>query len=407
MVIDFADPAVQKCPFPAYEALRDTQPIYRDPATGFYQVLDYDLVRQAATDHLNFSSKTGLLMVRDGPMKEQLARVYATEGVPPVQLLVAGDQPEHSFHRALIDKAFTPSRVRKMEDYLTGLIAELIARMKPEEEIDFVQSLAVLVPMSVMADQIGITRNDIPMFKRWSDAAVASVNPQTPPERQIDLAKIICELHRYLIRKAAEYREKPADCMLSDLVHANVDGRELDSGELVSIVQILLVAGNETTTNVMSSGFLQLILKPELQDELRGNLGRINNFVEEVLRAESPLQGMFRKAVNDVELGNTHIPAGSILLLRFGAANRDPKRFPEPDKFVSERTNARQHLAFGTGIHFCIGNQLARAELRIAFQLLLERMKDIRLARSDTAVVRTAHYFIYGISQLRFVFSDR
>ena len=171
--------------------------------------------------------------------------------------------------------------------------------------------------------------------------------------------------------------------MLSDLAHAEDNGRHLTTAEIVSMVAQILTAGNDTTTGAMSSAMYRMITTPGLEHKLRGNPDAIGNFVEEVLRYDSPVQGLWRRVTRDTRIGDTDLAEGSIVVLRFGAANHDGCQFSDPDAFQPDRKNARQHLAFGTGPHFCVGNQLARAELRTAFGILLDNLKNFRLAGVD------------------------
>jgi cytochrome P450 len=406
--VDFSDPEVQRCPFDAYRALRGDHPVYLDPRTGIYQVNDYALVRQAAMNTAAVSSRTGTLLrgtALPDPYGARIRHIFATEGLPPIEALIASDPPQHRRQRALVEKAFTQPRVREMECYLEELIADLIDGFEDGEEIEFVSRFALMVPMSVIADQLGLPRGDSSSIKRWSDAAIASLNPAISPDEQIELAHVLCEMHRYLIAKAEEYRAQPAACMLSDLVHAEVEGSTLELPELVAIVQQLLVAGNETTTSALAEGMLRLIEEPDLQRRLREQPALVDNFAEEVLRTASPLQGLFRKATQDMCLGGVEIPAGSLMLLRWGAANRDPAQFERPDEFVVDREDARRHVAFGVGAHHCIGNQLARAELRISFRQLVERRRNFSFARGADSVRRSPSYIAYGARQV-FIRSD-
>jgi cytochrome P450 len=187
-------------------------------------------------------------------------------------------------------------------------------------------------------------------------------------------------------------------------VHAEIDGRRATDGELVSIVELLIIAGNETTTNALTSAMRRLIAEPDLEEMLRAERSLLPNFVEEVLRYEAPIQGLFRKVTKDVVLGGVDIAADSILVIRYGAGNRDPKVFADADIFDVRRTNARSHLAFSYGLHFCLGNHLARSELRIVYDRLLSRACNFRLAPEADAVHRLASYITYGVTQLNIEF---
>lgn len=402
--VDFADRKVQVCPFDAYRELRSDHPVYLDPTTGFYVVLDYALLREIGMDTKRFSSSTGVLVVRSGELGKQLQKVQEEHGVPPVPVLIVTDPPLHGFHRALVDRAFGLPRVKKLEAYLTQVVDDLIDRIVDRSPIDFVSEFAVTVPVSVLTDLMGVPRSQMSEIKRWADASSAAADPSKDTETKVRLTRIVCEFQRYVAGLAKEYREKPNDSVLSDLANADVDGRKLTENELVAICQQIMVAGHETTTRTMAGALLWMINTPGLEQRLRDNPDLISNFIEEVLRLEAPLQGMFRMTTTDVELGGVKIPAKSVVVVRWGAGNRDPKRFDSADALDIDRVNVKQHLAFGAGPHFCVGNQLARSELRISFDRLLRRMKNFRLVAGDGSVVREPHYFIYGIGELHIEF---
>ncbi|RJG01356.1 cytochrome P450 [Noviherbaspirillum sedimenti] len=402
--ITFSDPEVQRCPFSAYEEVRALGPVYRDPVTGNYVVTDYELVRQIANDAATFSSVTGKLLVQELPGQDQVDAIFKEHGYLPINTLVVSDAPDHTFYRSLVDKAFTPVRVRQMEDYLNGVVEDLIDRHIDDGQIEFMSKMANIVPMSVISDQLGVPRSDIETFKRWSEAVLSQAYQSHSVEERIKIAHTICELQRYIAEKAEEYRKTPRECMLSDLVHAEVGGRRLTMQELVAICTQLLVAGNDTTTSVMGSCMYRIIQEPGLEERLRSDSKLIPQFIEEVLRLASPVQGLWRRAVRDTEIGGVQIPAESIMLIKYGAANRDPAKFECPAHMNIERSNVRQHLTFGHGAHFCIGNQLARAELRIAIGKLLQRMKNFRLTYGDEGVEYISHVFNFGLTKLHISF---
>jgi cytochrome P450 len=402
--ISFTDPEIQKCPFHAYEATRSASPAYRDPVGGFFIVTDYEHVRAVAQDTATFSSETGLMFVKDSVIKEKIDAIWRENGVMPVNTMVVKDDPEHKFHRSLVDKAFNPVRMRQMEDYLESIVDSMIDAFIDEREVDFHNRMSVLVPLSVIADQLGVPRSNMAKFKFWSDTVMKECDQSNSPEAQIAITYDMCEFQRYVIEKAKEYKAQPRECMLSDMVNADVDGRKLSMEELVAIVAQILTAGNETTAAAMSSAMIRLIEQPGLEQQLRDNPKLIPQFVEEVLRLDSPIQGLFRRATRDTEIGGVPITEGSIVVIKWAAANRDPAQFANPNAVDLERSNSRQHTAFGYGPHFCIGNQLARGELRIALTELLKRMKNFRYARGEASSVRHAHYFSYSVAELHIAF---
>jgi cytochrome P450 len=242
----------------------------------------------------------------------------------------------------------------------------------------------------VIADALGVHRGDMDKFKQWSDDAVAPLGGLISYERRVECARSLVEFQHYFAARLDERRREPRDDILTDLINARLDGvAPLDTAEMLNILLQLLVAGNETTTNLIASAMMLLLKNPEQMAALVSDAALIPNLVEESLRMESPVQQLFRQATVDTEIGGVKIPARSIVAACYASANRDDAQFPDADRFDSRRDNARTHLAFGQGVHFCLGAALARLETRIAFELLLERLKNIRLApnRNDFAHV--------------------
>jgi cytochrome P450 len=224
-------------------------------------------------------------------------------------------------------------------------------------------------------------------------------------ERELECAAEVVEFQHAMKAKIDARRAQPCDDLLSDLVNAQVDGeRPLDDAELLSILQQLMVAGNETTTSSLAGGLVQLIRNPDQAEKVRANPALIRNMVEEILRTESPTAGLWRVVKRDCELGGVPLKAGTMLMLRFAAANRDPARFPDPDVFDVERKNANSHLAFGRGIHMCVGNMLSRKELAVAFELLIDRLDQIEIV-DGAALTYPPNMLLRGLSALpiRFV----
>lgn len=403
--ISFADPEVQKCPFAHYHAVRQEGGVYRDPKSGMFVVLDYALIRRVATDPQTFSNETGLLLVKDSAVKEQLDAIWREEGVQPVPALVVSDAPTHTFHRSLVDKAFTPVRVRQMEEYLESIVDGMIDEFADRGEVAFLSGMAIKVPLYVIADQLGVPREDWMDFHRWANAVIAQGQHNNDEAEQIRITRTLCELQNYIVAQAQRYETEPRECLLSDLVHArSEDGRRLSREELVAIVMQLLTAGYETTAATMTAGLLRMIRNPGLEHRLRSEPQLLPNFIEETLRADAPIQSLFRRATRDTEIGGVPVPAQSLIQLMWGAANRDPGQFPDPDTFDVERSNARRHMTFGFGPHVCVGNQLARGELRIAFTRLLQRLKNFRLARPHEPIEYVSHSFAYGVKELHVAF---
>ena len=405
MSLSFSDPDIQRSPFAAYAELRRDGPVFWDEAGQTHVVLGYDELRAVTADPATFSSMTGQLLVKDAPYQDEVDAIFREHGILPTNTLVVADPPLHSFHRAHVDKVFSISRVKKMQDYLTTVVNELIDGVIDRDAIEFTSEFATRVPAYVIADQLGLPRSRFADFRRWTDAVMIENDPRNTREVQLELTRTICELQRYLLDKAKEYRRTPGDNILSDLVTAgDSDERALSDREIVSMVVQILVAGIDTTTSAMGSALYRMIATPGLEDRLRADASLIGNFIEEILRFDSPIQALWRRATRDVVLGGKQIREGEIIVVRFGAGNHDPAHFPDPDRLDPARRNARNHLAFGSGPHFCVGNQLARGELRTSFAILLDRMKNFRLARGEGGVAFAATYVAYGVTRLEIAF---
>ena len=405
--ISFVDPEVQQCPFSVYDKLRREQPVYVDPTTGNYVLTRYEDVRKVALNPKLFSNRTGLIQNREGG--SAIARqMFEEQGWLPLDTLVSNDPPTHKLYRSLVDKAFTPAKIIALEPRIAEICDDLIDDFIARDEIDFVQEFAIKLPMMMIAEQLGVAAEDMDIFKAWSDLSVESVSPILSPEREIATAEGIIALQNYMARRIEHYRENPDDRkLLSRLVHAEVDGRRLEMRELMSILQQLLVAGNETTTATLAGGMKLLVEDPSLVSRLRAEPARIPTFVEETLRLLAPVQALFRRVLADTEIGGVAIAAGSTIEVRWGSANRDPAVYENGDRFDLERRNANSHLTFGTGIHLCIGNQLARGELRIAFARLIDRLDNLRMTRGENSLAYTPLFISYGVTQLWMAFDRR
>jgi Cytochrome P450 len=380
----FFDPQVIADPFDYYRAWLPKSPVVQ-LSEGMFLVLSYDLCAQATGDVETFSNNfQGAL---SGAMAEDtdVAAILA-EGWPQVDTLLTADPPVHTRFRKLVNLAFSMKRVAAIEEDMRGVVIDLIAKMAERGEADFVRDFGIPLPVAMIASQIGMSGEDLARVKRWSDAFVDRLGHMIPRERELECAREVVEFQHFVKAKIDERRIAPTEDLLSDLVHAEVDGeRPLEDAEILSIMQQLMVAGNETTTSALAGGLLRLIENPDQMAKAvaavdAGDERTIINLVEEVLRFESPTAGMWRMVRKDTELGGVAIPKGAMVQLRYAAANRDPAKYPDPDRFDIERANARTHLAFGRGIHMCVGNMLSRKEMAVAFTELLRRLTDFRLA---------------------------
>jgi cytochrome P450 len=409
MTLDLAkvhpfDPALLASPFEYYRALRAEAPVHRDPFTGIHHVASYDLVLDVLRDFETYSNRFAPAM--GGAALAQLAgdpdlAALARDSYPPVDTMLTADPPEHRRFRGLVSKAFTPRRVDALESGVAGLAEELIDRFAGDGHFEVLSQFSVPLPLTVIADQLGVPRADLPKFKRWTDGFTAQLSGLAFGEDAKEAARRIFEFQRYFAARVEEARRAPREDIISDLVRARLEGeRPLDMPETLSILQQLLVAGNETTAAAIAEGLLLLVRHPDQLARVREEPSLVPNLVEEVLRLATPTASMFRKVTRDVVLGGVAIPAGSMLLLRFASANRDEAHFPEPDRFDVNRTNAAEHLAFGHGIHFCIGAALARREMQVAFRALLERFEDFRLSPGRPEPSYKPSVLLRGLAEL-------
>jgi len=405
------DPAVLESPWDWYHQLRAEAPVFRDPFTGIFHVASYDGVVAAVRDFETFSNRFGAAMgagkgaaLADDPELESLrAKSY-----PPVDTMLTADPPEHKRFRGLVNKAFVPRRVDGLERGIESLAHGLIDGFEKDRRFEVLSQLAVPLPLTVIADQLGVTRADLPRFKRWTDGFTAQLSGMATGEDAKDAVRRIFEFQSYFAERIEEARRSPREDILSDLVRARVEcERPLDVAEMLSILQQLLVAGNETTASAIAEGLLLLIRHPEQLALVRNDPTLVPNLVEEVLRLATPTAAMWRRTTRDAELLGVAIPKGSMLFLRYASANRDESRFPDPDRFDVTRPNSSEHLAFGHGIHFCLGASLARKEMAVAFRALLERLDALRLLPGYPEPRHKPSVLLRGLAELHVAFESR
>lgn len=412
----FADPETVACPFAYYKAMREEDPVHFDPKIGMYIVSRYADILEVVKQPVLFSSVEGFEEQLRQDYTPEIERLMIEEGLGPLPLAVY-DPPEHTRIRALMDKAFTPQRVRQMEEYVVDIVNELIDAFIDRGEAEIVEDFAIPLPMYIIADQLGVDRADRPAFKQWSDAAVEPLSGLITKERAFECAREMIELQKYLKLRIDDRRATPRDDMISDLVHARLtdpdSGEEvpaLSETELYSLIRGLLVAGNETTTSAIANATLLMIQHPDIADQMRGELDRDRafvNLVEEILRHQSPVPNLFRMTTADTQIGDVPIPKGSHILLSWASANRDDRKFEQPDIFDPARKNAGHHLTFGAGVHRCIGQAIARMEVKVAIRELLRRMDAIELAIPESELRYIPNMTTRGLASLPVRFRKR
>ena len=375
-------------PFPAFRALRAEPGLYWHDTPGFWAVTRHSDVVAVSRAPETFCSSRGILL-------SDLERV-----IVPRQSITYIDPPEHAKYRKLVQPAFSPGRLRQLERRIREIACELLDATPADREIDLVDAFSAPLPLLVIAEMLGIPGSDRARFKRWSDAVIDAGTEQTA-ENVAQAA----ELFGYFSEVLAERRARPGDDLLSLLAHSEVDGERLEEFDLLAFCMTLLVAGNETTRNLISHGTYGLCRNPEEWWKLATDRSLLPSAIEEMLRWGTPVGSFMRTATCDTRLGATAIHEGDRLLLLYASANRDPQVFGADAEEFRITRDASRHVAFGFGEHFCLGAALARMEARIAFEELLARFGAIELAAEPE---RLQSIIIRGIVRLPVVLrSDR
>jgi cytochrome P450 len=382
------DPDTLQCPYPHYRRMRDEAPVLYLEAIGSYVVTRHDLVLGMMRDPDTYSSKfggTGMPLGNSDDRQRMLA--VMAEGYPRVPTMLTADIPEHTRYRRLVSKAFTPKVVAELEPEIRSVTTRLIDVMLDQRSVEFVTAFAVPLPVAVIASALNVPDSRLDDFKRWSDDSIAGIGTALDVEGRIAAERGVNDFQHYFADQIEQRRTNPQDDLLTALLNARIDDddpdltdkRSLDMPEMLGIVQQLLVAGNETTTKLLSELMMLLGQHPEQWRRLRSDPSRIPSVVEEGLRMLTPTQGMWRIATKEHELGGVQIPKGARLVAVFASANRDEALYADADAFDPDRQNLRDHLAFGKGIHFCLGANLSRLEARVAFEELSRRIDSFAL----------------------------
>jgi cytochrome P450 len=315
--------------------------------------------------------------------------------------IIRMDPPAHNRHRKLVIGAFTPRMVAELEPRVRELARESVAAIRPGEPFDFVEKVAIPLPMFVIAELLGVPRSDYDVFRRWSDVMIEAGSSGPRPET----VGTVAELFGYMVEKATERRRAPREDVLSKLALAELDGERLSDMELGIFLMTLLVAGNETTRNLIGGGMRALLEHRAQWEKLCADPALLPNAIEEMLRFVSPIQNFARRVQHDTELAGKTLRAGQYVALFYGSANRDESVFgADADQFDITRPSADRHLAFGFGEHLCLGASLARLEARVMFEELLALGPDFALAGTPRKLRST---LVNGVAELPLVLEER
>ncbi len=360
---DFAYPSEEmaQCPYPFYEAVRSACPVYQLPGEQTFFVSKYDDVLDVARRPDDFSSLRPPVEAGDPEFEAIRAKGFHQ---PPT--LTNNDPPDHTRFRKLINRTFSAKAVEAMEPQIEEIVDLLIDDFVNNGTFDFVKQYAMMIPAMVIADVLGVPRDEIPMFKKWADDIQVLVTGFYAREQGLECMESLVAFQHYFAKQAEDRRSNPGDDVLTKLVTTEVSGeRPLNTEEILELCRVFLVGGNETTASLLTNTVRLLLDHPDQFEQVRKDRSLIDAAIEESLRVESPAQWLGRRVLKDgVSVGGVDIPNGSRVLVSWASANRDDAVFDRPDDFDITRESEQHHVAFGFANHYCIGVHLARAEVR-------------------------------------------
>lgn len=375
--------------------MRENSPVFYDPEfrlilgglKGAWQVFKHDDVKQIINDYKTYTVEY-VPKTQDNPLSFGVSLT---------------DPPRHNQLRALVSDLFTPKAISAMKQWIETIAAELLDKVANAKEMEVAEDLAVPLPIQVIAQILGVPYSDREKFKEWSVAITE--NPAEFPGGIEAHIRIQQEMSQYFLNMIEERSKAPGDDLISRVIQAEIDGEKLSTMDILGFCLLLLIAGNETTTNLITNTIYALTMFPDVQDHLANHPEDIPKAIEESLRFRSPVQSVYRKATRDVEFGGQLFKEGDLINIWLGSANHDETVFPNPDVFDLNRPNL-SHISFGFGIHYCLGAPLARLEAKIVFEKLFQRFHQIRL-KPGTVIDPHKSEFMYALNSLPVIFEHK
>lgn len=367
-------------PYPFYARARSEEPIFYSDEMQAWIVTRYDDIFSILNQPDVFSSRDALR-----PVVRFTPAVFAelSKGYPFVPNMVDTDGATHTRFRNAVARAFVPKRIKALEPFIQEVVTSLIDSFAKDHQADLISQFCYLLPLEVALHLIGVPKEDMAATKKLSDCTSMLVNSPLPEQQQVEYARALVQEQRYFLQLINERRRSPRQDLISDLLDTPPGEQPFDDAQLVNILVSLVIAGHETTTQLLGNGLFLLLSQPERWSALCAHPENIPQTIEEIVRYDSPVPAFFRTTTREVTVGNITFPPDTLLMVVYGSANRDEDQFPHADQFDMQRA-PNHHLAFGYGIHFCVGAFLARKQGQIAFETLCQRLPTLRLAPGQT-----------------------
>lgn len=413
--VSLTDPIIQAHPRDFYWTMRTEDPVHFDEKLGMWLVSRYEDIVTVLRDPETFSDKQGYEAQYASGFFEEFKKILEEQGGGFFPDVIKSDPPEHTRIRKLMDGAFSAHRVKTLEPGITRIIAGLVEQIAEKgasgEEVDGVRAFAIPLTIAVICEQLGIDQYNGEKISRWSEAITAQIGRMQSREEMVENAKQICDLQNFIIEQMKDRQANPKEDMITDLVHAELeDGTRLTFDEAVSLVRALIIAGNDTTATAIGNLLFLLATQPNLAEDLYNNIEDeryLNRFVEELLRYAPPVRGLAKMSTKETELGGTKLPKGAHLLVMYASGNDDEEKFECPRQFDMSRKNLGTHVAFGVGIHRCIGASLAKMEIKVAAAELIKRLKNFKLAMPVEELSYQRSVATHTIAKLPLTFERR